>query len=210
LELLSSFNLHLPDEVRIFTIPEEGVLLWNDAAQVYEVGGEEGMVLRHYSFYHRWFEVNVSLDSMGRFITEPGPIDWTFNIDICTPCFSIGPNLYNVDLCLDVLAGPDGVSYVVTDEDQFAEEVAAGWITETEAAGAREGLRRLLGIIEEGSLISFLDALVPFEIKRRNVPPSSMKKVSLSEAPVLSLPERAAHFGRRYSSEAEIRRLNPP
>lgn len=67
-------TLHSPTEtVSIFTIPAAGVRRWNESVIVYDVQVGGGLVLRHYGFCDRWFEINCSLDLTGRFITEPGP-----------------------------------------------------------------------------------------------------------------------------------------
>lgn len=134
---LSFHNLHLPDEVRVFAVPVGAVRRWDDETLVYDVRVPSGGVLRHYSFYRRWFEVNCSLGADGRFVTEPGPIDWSFNGDVCSPCFSRGAAVYNVDLLLDVLVAPDGREHAVKDREEFERAVACGWLSAGEATGAR-------------------------------------------------------------------------
>lgn len=132
------FDLHLPDEVRLFLLPSHSVRRWDDDVIVYDVRIGDA-VLRHYGFRHHWFQVNCSLNLNGSFTTEPGSIDWTFNCDISTPVFTEGTDCHAVDLCLDVLVAPDGRSHVVIDEDDFAEAEARGWISAAEAHGARRG-----------------------------------------------------------------------
>src|SRR5947209_14267489 len=102
---MEAFELHtlcLPEDLTLWTVPTGAIRRWDETVQVYDVLVESGRVLRHYAFYDRWFEVNCTLDDRGRFVTEPGPIDWCFNIDVCTPLFSTGNRGYSVDLCLDV------------------------------------------------------------------------------------------------------------
>lgn len=132
----------------MFYVPERGIKRWDEESLVYDVRiGDQ--IRRHYSFTNRWFEVNCSLDLAGRFVTVSGPglIDWTFNCDISTPHFVIGPDVYNMDLWLDILVASDGRARRVIDEDDFAEAIQQGWLTEEERQGAQSGLAQLLGVV---------------------------------------------------------------
>jgi hypothetical protein len=155
------------------------------------------LALRHYAFTDRWFAVNCTLDLAGRFVTEPGPIDWCFNCDICTPLFSVGNNLYSVDLALDVLASPDGRTHVVVDEDNFALAAANGWLTAEEQAGARRGLEELLGIVEHTGLVTYLDQVFPFGPIAENAVAPPMARRALADVPLLRRDRRAAYLGQR-------------
>lgn len=46
------YDLHLPDEVRVFTVPASGVRRWDPEAVVYDVRLGD-IVLRHYAFADR-------------------------------------------------------------------------------------------------------------------------------------------------------------
>lgn len=85
------------------------------------------------------------------------------NCDICTPHFLLGPDAYNLDLCIDVLVGPDGRRHQVIDEDHFAEATRLGWLSEAERAGALAGVSELLRIIESEGLVAFLEGVCPFQ-----------------------------------------------
>ena len=161
---------------------------------VYDVGYGE-TVLRHYSFYHRWYSVNCTLDRKGRFVTEGGLIDWCFNIDIATPLFTIKDAAYQVDLCLDVLAGQNGKDYIVKDEDEFDHAVQQGWMTGQEQEGARRGLEELLNIIHSGILLDFLDAACPFNAMETALQQPPAQKVALGELPLFGIAARSQHFG---------------
>lgn len=179
------FNLHLPGEVVLFRMPSHSVRRWDNEAVVYDVRIGD-LVLRHYGFKNHWFEVNCTLDLSGRFITEPGPIDWCFNCDIATPTFTEGTDGYSVDLCLDVLAGPDGRTHVVIDQEDFAEAIARGWISPAEEAGARNGLADLLQIINTTGLVHFLHQVYPFgDVSDAGVQPL-FEKLKLSQVPLLA------------------------
>jgi hypothetical protein len=155
------YDLHLPDEVRMFTVPAPGVRRWDAEAVVYDVRLGDA-VLRHYAFTDRWFAVNCTLDLEGGFVVESGPVDWCFNCDIATPLVRSGGNLYGIDLFLDVLVAPDGYRHAVKDEDEFGRAEAAGLLTPAEAVGARIGLDDLLGIVRGPGLTSFLSVVYPF------------------------------------------------
>src|SRR3954469_5379317 len=105
-------DLHNPDEVVLFTVPLSAVQCRDERVLVYDVRIGGG-VLRHYAFADRWFTINCSLDNDGKFISEPGPIDWSFNCDFATPIIWRDDAVYQVDLELDVLVAADGQNHVV-------------------------------------------------------------------------------------------------
>lgn len=190
------FNYHAPETVRIFTVPMRGVRRRDAGAVVYDVRIGAGRILRHYSFGQRWFEVNCTLDLAGSFVTEPGPIDWTFNCDICTPHFLIGADVYNMDLWLDVLVAPDGRQHMVIDEADFTEAVRLGQLTEAERQGALTGLSDLLGILQSEGLVNFLDRIYPFANAADCDHQPPMERRSVTEFPMLLPLERQRLYGR--------------
>jgi hypothetical protein len=192
------YTLALPDDLTLWTVPGGAFRRWDDSFLVYDVLVESGLVLRHYSFYDRWFVVNVTLDTDGRFVPEPGPIDWCFNIDLCTPLFTVGHDGYDVDLCLDLLVAPDGRDYRLVDEDEFDHAMRNGWITSAEADGARNGVEELRGIIEGGRLVSFLEGICPFEVKPIQQPPP--QKPNLTDYPLLHRDRRHRYFGKKLEA----------
>lgn len=177
-------DLHLPDEVRVFTVPHANIRRWTDDLLVYD-GLIGDLVLRHYAFADRWFVINCTLDRRGGFVAEPGPIAWSFNCDLCTPPRWDGDACFLVDLVLDVLVAPDGRQYFVKDEPEFAAAVAHGWLTAAEIAGARHGLADLLAIITTTGLVPFLDAICPFQPLPEAVAPPPMQRRPVSEVPAL-------------------------
>ena len=183
-------DYHVPDDVCVFTVPATGVRRRDHQALVYDVRIGDA-VLRHYAFADRWFAVNCSLDRDGRFISEPGPIAWTFNCDIATPIIWHGEAVYHVDLALDVLVAADGREHVVIDAEDFAVAVQRGWFTTAEQQGARRGLADVLDIITNGGLLPFLDAVYPFgpAADAPSQPPPAHK--TLAEVPLLHLAARA-------------------
>lgn len=96
-----------------------------------------------------------------------------------------------------MLAGPDGREYYVKDEDEFAEAVERGWITDAEANGAREGLGELLDILKSGSLLELLNGVCPFGDVRdvKDQPPP--RKTASAYVPLLHRDHRGRHFGSR-------------
>lgn len=195
-DFLYHHDFHPPDEVRVFPVPRSGILLWDDTTLVYDIP-VNNLALRHYAFSDHWFAVNCTLDLNGRFVTEPGPIDWCFNCDVTRPLFSHGRNFYTVDLALDVLVGSDGRTHVVKDEDDFNRATANAWLLPEEEAGARHGLAELLSIIKGTGLVHFLEQIVPFNTVTAHIVPPAMDKRSLAEVPLLHRGSRVMHFGRR-------------
>lgn len=150
-----------------FQIKRVGVRRWDETGLVYDVRGAGGYFLRHYSFFDRWFHVNVTLDRTGALVSEAGPGDfadfaWAFNADIATPARSVATDIWAVDLFLDVLVAPNGRDFRVKDEAEFARAVAAGVVSEAEAQSARNGLADLIALCETVGLVDFLNAVCPF------------------------------------------------
>ena len=207
-EPLSYYTLALPDDLTLWTVPAQGIRRWDEEVLVYDVG-YGGTVLRHYAFYNRWYAINCTLDRDGQFVTEQGPIDWCFNIDIGTPLFTGNNAAYDVDLCLDVLVGSDGREHFVKDEDEFAHAVEQGWITAHEHEGARNGLKELLNMIQSGTLIDFLHTTCPFHSMEDVLAQPPARKVALEQVPVLHMETRHQHFGKHLPQEqagVEVRR----
>ena len=173
------YNLHLPKEVRIFEVPSDGVRRFDSSCIVFEVEIQD-VVLRHYSFPDKWFEINVSMTKDGEFFTEKHDhLSWCFNCDISTPHTEINNKIYNADLFLDVLVEPDGKTYVVIDEDDFEWEITKNLMSEELKKGAKKGLDNLLTIITGEGLLSYLDRIYPLNpIAEIPIQPD-MKKISL-------------------------------
>ena len=180
------YDFHPPDELRVFTYGQQSVLQFDNTALVVEAD-YGGTVLRHYAFPDRWFKINVTTDRAGNFVEEqvdPTPIPFCFNCDIATPMVSDGSTVFAVDLWIDVLVRADGVAYYVGDEDEFADAMANGWLSQREADGARAGLGELIDIIERKQLIAFLSELQPF--RSTQAPPGyAMRRVLASSFPLV-------------------------
>jgi hypothetical protein len=182
-------NFHPPEEVRVFTAPLGSVKLWTPSAVVFDVRIGDA-ILRNYHFADRWFEVHCTFDLNGEPLAEPGPIDWAFNCDMVTPFVMRDNKVYNVDLALDVMVAPDGLNYLLTDEDDFAEDQAAGLFTRTEVIGARQGANELISIISSTGLRPFLEGILPFDSVFENQPQGPPGILSVEQVPLFSLAER--------------------
>jgi hypothetical protein len=112
----------------------------------------------------------------------------TFNCDIATPMLRRDDAVFAVDLWLDVLVRADGMTYGVHDHDDFDEAIEYGWLSEREAAGAREGVRELVELIE---LLAFLAGVHPFDSAPAPAAPDE-QRVPLSAVPLLQPEARAS------------------
>jgi hypothetical protein len=191
---LLAYNLCLPNEVCIFSVPRAGIRRWDDAVVVYDVRIGDRL-LRHYSFARRWFVINCTLDLEGGFLAEPGPIDWCFNCDISSPHLVQDGVIYTVDLALDVLVAPDGRQHVVVDQDEYDEAVRHGWLTAGEQAGAQHGLAELLSIIRADGLAPFLSVICPFQPGTDLEPQPPPGFCQLDEVPPFGLAARRRRHG---------------
>jgi hypothetical protein len=162
--VLSDYDFH-PDEatVRIFRTPTSGVLRFDDTIAVTEAI-YDGVVLRHYSFAEHWFKINVTTDLVGTPIeTGDANLPFAFNCDIATPMEREGDSTFGVDLFVDVLVRADMSTYIVGDQEVFAEMLDRGLVSESEGRSAMRGLRELLDLVERGDLLAWLHERVPFE-----------------------------------------------
>lgn len=190
MEILRYHNLHLPDEVAVFSVPLSGIRRHDTEALVYDVRVGPNAILRHYAFYHHWFEVNVSFDANGSLVTEPGPVDWCFNCDVSMPLLLHAGDVYNADLCLDILVAPDGLAYAVKDEDEFDDAIKAGWIEASEVVGARRGLAELQDLLESCSFLDFLQSVCPWHNVTDAPLQPPLEVLRLADVPLLQLPQR--------------------
>ncbi len=186
MDQLLDYDFHPPDDLRVFTYGQQSVLRFDSTALVVEAD-YGGTLLRHYAFPDRWFKINVTTDRAGNFVEEqadPRPIPFCFNCDIATPMVSDGNTVFAVDLWIDMLVRADAVTYCVGDEDEFADAIARGWLSEREADGARAGLTELIDLIERKQLIAFLSELQPFQ-STEAPPANAMRRVPESSFPLV-------------------------
>jgi hypothetical protein len=199
-DAISFFNFHPPDGARLFTSPGRSVKRWDATVLVFDVRIGDG-ILRNYHFAEHWFEVHCTFDQAGRLRPEAGPVNWAFNCDMCTPPLVRGNDLYNVDLTLDILVEPDGVTFSLVDEDTFAEAQARGWLTPVEIAGARRGADELTAIIEGDGLRPFLERILPFDSVIDSQPQEPPRYLPLQDIPLFRFDERMRlwpHLGTQH------------
>jgi hypothetical protein len=186
-EVIRDYDLHPPDdEVRLFPMPTSGVLRLDDRRFVAVVRYGD-IVLWHYAFADHWFKINATTDLHGALVETPvlqdGP-PFAFNCDIATPMGRRGDAVLAVDLFLDVLVRSDGVTYGVHDQQALDDALRRGWVSEREAAGAREGLAELLELIQADRLVAFLAEAHPFAPVDAPAAPA-MQSVPLRQVPLL-------------------------
>lgn len=192
MDALLYHNLHLPAEVRVFTVPHTAIRRNDGEALVYDVRVGEGVVLRHYSWSRHWFEVNCTFSCQGDLVEEDGPVMWAFNCDISTPHLIAGNNAYNVDLELDVLVSADGAQYTVKDREDFVNAVDRGWIAGDEARCAEQGLDDLLALLRHGRFRPFLESVCPFSPLETSVMQPLAQRKPLAEVLLLQREPRRA------------------
>jgi hypothetical protein len=190
--IVRDYDLHPPDDLRLFPMPEPGILRLDDRAFVAVVRYGD-IVLWHYAFADHWFKINATTDPEGRLVETTAPEDvppFTFNCDIATPMRRHGDAVFAVDLFLDVLVRSDGVTHGVYDQQEFDHAVRQGWVSQREAKGAREGLAELLGLIQAGHLVALLGDAHPVGPVAAPAAPT-MQAVPLGEIRLLQPGARA-------------------
>jgi len=99
-----------------------------------------------------------------------------------------GADTFAVDLFDDVLVRADGITFVVTGEDEMRKAAEDGLISQREAAHAAAELELLTALISGGRLLEWLAAACPFG--PAGAPPA--RPVKRVPVPALLLPgERA-------------------
>jgi hypothetical protein len=156
------YNLHFPSEVRVSEFTEKSIRYKDNTVLLYDINCHT-LILRHFIFYNKWFNIHCFLDRCGSLEILPGPIDCCFCCDISTPIFNLNNNFYSIDLAYDILVGPDGKTHIIKDEDEFLFALSNNWITEKEGKGAQKGLEEIKSIIAEQGLIIYLDSIFPFK-----------------------------------------------
>jgi hypothetical protein len=185
-EMIRDYDFHPPDDMRLFPMPKPGVLHLDDRIFVAVVRYDD-IVLWHYAFADHWFKINATTDLHGGQVETAATRDvppFAFNCDLATPMGRRGDAVLAVDLFLDVLVRSDGVTYGVHDQQALDDAVRWGWVSEREAAGAREGLAELLGLIQADRLVAFLAEAYPFTPVDAPAAPA-MQSAPLQQVPLL-------------------------
>ena len=198
-DLVSDFDYHpYEPHVRQFRVPHGNVLRFDAEAYVCDALFGDVM-LRHFAFRDEWFKVNVTLDEAGKLVETPGGPDhppFAFNCDVATPMVTHGNVVYAVDLYADVLVEADGVSHQVQDILELEEAAARGLLSEYELHNARRGLDRLLGLVKNGELMSFLNSVFPF------VPSGAGPALPMLRVPLAAVPELQPQHRQTWEPDA--------
>jgi predicted RNA-binding protein associated with RNAse of E/G family len=186
-DLVSYFDYHpYEPHVRQFRMPHGNVLRFY--AEVYVCDALfDDVMLRHFAFRDEWFKINVTLDEAGRLVETPGGPGhppFAFNCDVATPMVTHGSAVYAVDLYADVLVAADGVSHLSKDVLELEEAAATGLLSEYERQNAYRGLDRLLGLVKNGELWSYLNNVCSFGPSGAG-PALPMVRVPLADVPEL-------------------------
>ena len=160
--MIGHIEFRPPDDLRLYEIPESGVLRLDDEVLVAEVAVGE-VVVRHYGFATRWLAVNVTTDHSGRLVESPSDnFPFALKCHLATPMRREANTCWQTDLWLDVLVSADGRRHLVEDEDEFAEARVRELLSERESSGASEGLKDVLDLVRTETLLDLLAAVCPF------------------------------------------------
>ncbi len=160
-----------PDDLRLYEIPESGVLRLDDEALVAEVA-IDGAVIRHYGFASHWLAVNVTTD-LKEWPADLAGVDafpHAVKCHMATPMLRVGDSCFQTDLWLDVLVSADGRDCHVEDEDEFADARSRQLLSERAASEALQRFQDVLNLVQAGTLLDWLAAVCPF---RPGSPPSA-------------------------------------
>ncbi|MBN1699156.1 MAG: DUF402 domain-containing protein [Spirochaetales bacterium] len=190
------YKLHFPARVRVSEFGEESIRYSDETVLVYDFACYS-LVLRHFVFYDKWFDIHCFLSSHGSLRTLPGPIDFCFVCDISTPVFKVKNKFYNIDLAYDILVGSDGKTHLIKDEDDFLRALTRHWITEDEKEGALKGLSEMTSIINNEGITSYCNAIVPFNGHAKGPESHKFYHLPLNDVAVLKKDRRQKYiFGK--------------
>jgi hypothetical protein len=195
------YNLTLPDDVRIDTVPRDNICRWDPEIFVCDIGSETDHVERSYLFYNRWFRIRCSLNRSGAFVPE-SPLGTAFHVECCAPYWTIGMVGYSVDLLIDIAVAEDGKQHTVSGIEQLEAALIRGWITQFERDGAMRGFEEALKIVQAGHLLWFMDQIQPLTrlAQHHESAPPLVKR--LGRVPIMLRAMRHRYYGYRLASNA--------
>ena len=152
-----------PDDLRMYEIPESGVLRLDDEVLVAEVA-IDGAVVRHYGFASCWLAVNVTtgLDGQPADLAGLDVFPHTAKCHVATPMRREGDTCWQTDLWLDVLVKANGRDHLVEDVDEFARAREQDLLSDREAVQALAAFQQVLAMVRAGTLLDMLAAVCPF------------------------------------------------
>ena len=198
---LQLYNLTMPDEVKIFTVPRANICRWDNEVFVCDIGDDADHVLRHYLFYDKWIRIHCGLNRSGAFVPETA-LGTAFHVTCCTPFWTIGMVGYVADLMIDIAVGADGKQHTVSGLENLEAALIRGWITQAERDGAMRGFEEALKMVQAGHLLWYMDQtqsltrLAPYQ----NLPTTIKKR--LGRVPLMHRDMRHRYFGHRLAPNA--------
>jgi len=195
------YNLTLPDDVKISSVPRENICRWDKEVFVCDIGDAADHVQRYYLFYNKWFRLHCGLNRSGAFVPE-SPLGTAFHVTSCTPYWTIGMVGYSANLIIDIAVAADGKQHSVTGIENLEAALIRGWITQAERDGAIRGFEEALKMVQAGHLLWYMDQtqsltrLAPFQ----ELPPPKTKR--LGRVPLMHRDMRHRYFGHRLAPDA--------
>ncbi len=165
------YQLHLPSELRVFehagtptaksskAIVLDGAGIWKDRP-IYG---------RSYCFLDRWLSVYVTFDERLGLTSTGSGFPFAFNCDITTPHWVKGDSIFTTDLLLDVLVQSDGMTYEVTDLEEFEQAYVRGEFGLSWYEGAKRELAMLLDLLDRGQFKHMLTSVQGFPKTSRQI-----------------------------------------
>jgi hypothetical protein len=186
---LTAYQLHLPDDLRIFHYGAPPIAETADVLVFEGWSDDRSAICRSYLFFNRWLEVFVTFDASFNLRPDPDYLfPFAFNCDITTPYHRVGKRLYTTDLCLDLLVAADGRSYHIEDRDELEDWHQSGVIS---TAGYKAALREqdsLLNLFTTGRFLDLLTAIAPFPTAPPRAHLSTMERLDRKSAGFVEYP----------------------
>jgi len=165
------YQLHLPSEVRIFKYNSEPTHADSHAVVMDSVAIEDDTATycRGYYFLDRWLSVFITFDERLELKADAShTFPFAFNCDITTPHYYQDDSVFTTDLYVDILVGTDGRTYQIEDVEDFQQAFALGVFGKGWYDNAKRGLDWLIGLLEHGQFVNFLNEVDPFPDTKPN------------------------------------------
>jgi len=166
------YQYHLySKKVSIFSYPYGTHALTNEAVIFdFAIRSDQDITYcRCYYFIVHWMSIFVTFDSSLQLKPDPDfNFPFAFNCDITTPHYIRGESLYTTDVLLDILVAPDGVTYMIEDEDQFYQAYEDKIFGSVWYENALKALDWWCKLLDKGDFIEYLNGVASFPREMTN------------------------------------------
>ncbi|MXY43489.1 MAG: DUF402 domain-containing protein [Dehalococcoidia bacterium] len=112
-----------------------------------------------------------------------GDFPFALNCDITTPHLLEASAAFTTDLCIDVLVGVDGETYLVKDIEEHKNAFSQGRFGSLWHQEAKNELERIVSELERGEFLDMLHSIAPFPTSFEGIQRYSRTQYRLGDGP---------------------------